>query len=390
MVGQFALGLAITTPIVLFANLQLSGIEATDVLREYDFTDYLSLRLITSLSALSGIALIALASNYKFETALVVLIIGLMKTLDAVGDVFLGLLQQRERMARIAVAWVVNGTVSLGLLTIAVWLTRSMVWGAVGTMCGSAITLIFFNVRNAAGVLTDRGGGSMDLAHLRALRPSWNGRRVARLVLRAIPLGFAALFVSLNANVSRYFIQHYWGERSLGFFAAVIYLLTAGNSVSAALGQSALPRLARYWAIGNLVAFRSLVVKLIAVAILMGGAGIALAMIVGPELLAFVYRPEYAEHAQLLVWIMAAAAIGYVSSSLGYAVNATRAFGRLVAPYGLVTAVSVAACFWLVPRHGLIGAAWAVGLTNIAACGAPLFVFAGLKREQGWTVLERC
>src|SRR5271157_5932336 len=42
MVGQFALGLAVTTPIIMFANLQLRGVQATDARREYRFGHYLA------------------------------------------------------------------------------------------------------------------------------------------------------------------------------------------------------------------------------------------------------------------------------------------------------------------------------------------------------------
>lgn len=40
VVGQFALALAITTPIVFFFNLQLRIVQATDARSEYAFSDY--------------------------------------------------------------------------------------------------------------------------------------------------------------------------------------------------------------------------------------------------------------------------------------------------------------------------------------------------------------
>ena len=48
MVGQFALGLAITAPIIMFADLNLRHVQATDAQEEYHFRDYLGLRLITT------------------------------------------------------------------------------------------------------------------------------------------------------------------------------------------------------------------------------------------------------------------------------------------------------------------------------------------------------
>src|SRR5438552_1829564 len=58
-VGQFALGLALTAPIMLFANLQLAALQATDAAREYRFGHYLALRLVTTGLGLAVIACVA-------------------------------------------------------------------------------------------------------------------------------------------------------------------------------------------------------------------------------------------------------------------------------------------------------------------------------------------
>jgi hypothetical protein len=48
MVGEFALALAITAPVVIGAGLSLRGIQATDARSQYRFGDYLLLRLLTT------------------------------------------------------------------------------------------------------------------------------------------------------------------------------------------------------------------------------------------------------------------------------------------------------------------------------------------------------
>jgi len=40
MVGEFALALAVTAPILIGAGLSLRSVQATDALREYKFRDY--------------------------------------------------------------------------------------------------------------------------------------------------------------------------------------------------------------------------------------------------------------------------------------------------------------------------------------------------------------
>src|SRR5690606_20475603 len=49
VVGQFAYALAIVSPAILFGNLQLRAILATDIETEYEFGDYVALRLLTSM-----------------------------------------------------------------------------------------------------------------------------------------------------------------------------------------------------------------------------------------------------------------------------------------------------------------------------------------------------
>src|SRR5690349_18837641 len=72
MVGQFSLGLAITTPVLMFTNLQLRAVQATDAKRQHPFGEYLGLRVMTTLVALSVIAAIAAFGGYERETALVI------------------------------------------------------------------------------------------------------------------------------------------------------------------------------------------------------------------------------------------------------------------------------------------------------------------------------
>jgi O-antigen/teichoic acid export membrane protein len=164
---------------------------------------------------------------------------------------------------------------------------------------------------------------------------------------------------SLNVNIPRYVIQHYAGERSLGLFAAVAYTMVAGTTVVGALGQSASPRLARYYAEGQIAQFYSLMRNLLAVGALLGLAGVTVAVTLGRVILSVLFRPEYGRAADVLSWMMTAAAITYLASFLGYGLTAARRF-RVQAPLFAVVGVAVvAASYLLVPHFGLIGAAWA-------------------------------
>ena len=69
MVGEFALALAVTAPILIGAGLSLRSVQATDALGEYEFRDYFSLRLLTSAAAVLAVAGVVCFSPYGARAA---------------------------------------------------------------------------------------------------------------------------------------------------------------------------------------------------------------------------------------------------------------------------------------------------------------------------------
>lgn len=370
MVGQFTLGLAVTAPVIMFANLQLRGIQATDAKGDYVFSDYLGLRLIGTGLALLIIAGITLKAGYRSETSLVILTIALAKAFESISDVFYGLIQQHERMDRIAIALMIKGPLSLLLLGIGVSVTGSVVGGAIGLAIAWGLVLFGWDIRNGKLILNNashqRDAEDVLVADTEPkksqnpLYPRWHKKTLNKLVLLALPLGFVMMLISLNTNIPRYFIERYLGERELGIFGAISYLMVAGQMVVSALAESASPRLAKYYAAGNSTAFRTLLLKLVGVGLTLGTAGVFVAVVAGKPILTLLYKPEYADRADLFAWLMVAAGIGYVSSFLGYGMTAARLFRVQMPLFGLVTGISAIACFWLIPTQGVRGAAIAL------------------------------
>jgi O-antigen/teichoic acid export membrane protein len=356
-VGQFALGLAITAPIIMFSNLQLRGVQATDAKRTHPFSHYLTLRTITTMLALVVIAGVVYMGGYQGATALVILLVGLAKALESMSDVYYGLLQQRERMDRIAQSVMLRGVLALVAVTGLLYATGSLVAAVMGIAAVWAAVLVLFDVPNGLRLLKR---DAEIAATQQALSSAPLAKQIAKLALTALPLGFVMLLISLNTNIPRYFIEGHLGTWELGIFAALAYLMIAGNTIVGALGQSASPRLAQYYAAGNTAAFRNLLGKLAAIGATLGGAGVIVAALLGEPLLRLLYGVEYAAFSTLLVWLMVAAALAYVASFMGYGMTAARLFRIQVPVFALVSLTTLISCFFLVPAYGLVGGAWAL------------------------------
>jgi O-antigen/teichoic acid export membrane protein len=379
MVGQLALGLAIAAPVLMFTNLQLQVVQATDARRQFEFNDYLALRLVSTALALFLILAIVFVSGYRLETALVICMVGLSKAFDSMSDVFYGLLLQRERMDRVAKSLTLRGLLSLIALSLGVYFTGSVVGGVVGVILAWALVLLVYDIRSGSLVLQASSRAISGLAAGKALatsnlRPRWSLRTLYTLARLALPLGLVLALMSLTTNIPRYFVERYLGEGELGIFAAISYIMVAGLTVTYALGQATSARLARYYAEGEEAKFLGLLLRLVGIGTLLGIAGVLVSLVAGQEILALLYRPEYAERVDIFLWLMIAAAIMYVASLLGYGMTAARYFRVQVPLFAFAGGISAVACLWLVPAAGLKGASIALIISALVQFGGCLAV----------------
>jgi O-antigen/teichoic acid export membrane protein len=387
LVGEFALALAITAPIVLGAGLSLRSIQATDAAAEYPFGDYLLVRLLTTAAAGAVIAGIAWFSDYGWHKAAIILVVGLAKAFESISDIFYGLLQQHERMDRIALSMMIKGPLSLMALGAAIYLSGDLLLGVCGLAAAWFLLLIVYDVRNGASVLkaasnSERTSAKFGPALARQLKLGWRPRALVTLTLLALPVGIVMALVSFNSNIPRYFIEHDLGAWDLGIFAAVADPLAAGTVVVNALGQSTVPRLAQYYAGRDYRAYSSLMRKLLGLGLAIGIGGVLLIWLAGRPILLLIYRPEYADSVGLFLWLGVGAGISYFASLLGYAMTAARYLRAQLPVFLVTTLVTVAGCAILIPRYRLTGAAIAMMLAAISQAIGSAAVIAHALRSQ--------
>ena len=358
-VGQFAFGLAVSSPVFIFSQLALRSVQATDAKRTFRFEDFLALRLVMTLFAVMGVVIIALSSVQTRQAVLVILAVGCAKAFESISDVYHGLLQQHEHMDRIARSLIIKGPLMLIALGIIVYATEDVFMGTLGVVFVSALTLVLYDVPSRA--LLDSAGSSAKALSLQLPMPQQ--RALMRLVWFSLPLGVATCLISLTTNIPRYFVQHHLGDAQLGIFAAVASFPVIGLMIAGAHGQTITPRLAQYYATRQRRAYLKLLFTYAGQATVVGLAGIALAALAGRPILTLFYGAQYAQYDDLFTAVMIGAAIQYLASVFGYAMTASHYF-RLQPVILIVAAAStLVLCAVLVPGQHLIGAviAWSAG-----------------------------
>ena len=359
MLGQYALALAIVTPVTQFSHLNLRAVLATDIGERHPFGDYLAVRLGTTVLGLVAVSALALVSPLTWLVRTAVLALGVALSVDNLSDVYYGLLQRRERMDQIAWSMMARGLLSVAALGVTLWLTHSLLASVAALVVARMVVLLVYDRPTAST------GEKLRTSGLRAQLAVFS---------TSLPLGIVLTLIALTSTLPRYAIEQRLGTAALGSFAAVASFMTVGGTIVNALGQAAIPRLAGYFTAGDMRRFRRLAWQLSGLACLVGVTGVATALVLGPLVLGLVYRPAYAAHADLLIWVMGAGLFSYVSSVLGYVITSARKFTVQVPLLAVAAGSSAIASWTLVRWLGLNGGAATLAVVALVQIGGQLLI----------------
>ena len=359
-VGEFAFALAVTAPIMIFANQGLTGLQATDAKREFSFFDYFVCRLVTTTIAFLVICLL----SYFLHGSVVIIVVGAAKAVEALCDIRYGHYQQIDRMDRMAKSMMLRGAFSLAAAAAGLYLYRSVAWAAFGLVSANVAVLVFHDYREQFFSVASGLSVVKILVRRQRERGTSLFSRTSVLFLHGFPLGLAAMLSSLTSSIPRYFIEHYSGTAMLGVFAALMYLLIGGRTLIAALAQVCMAQLSRLYIGGDKRAFDRLLFRQLAAGLALGLLGILVSAVAGKVLLALLYRPEYADYSHVLILVMFAAALNYLAEFSNVGLLAVRALKVQPVILALCAASILILSYLLVPRFGITGGAWAIVITG--------------------------
>jgi O-antigen/teichoic acid export membrane protein len=385
MVGSFALALAICVPVLMFSSLSLRSLLVTDHKHTHRFLEYMALRLLTLAASLVFIVGFGFVAGYSAVVILAVGVIGAAKGVEYISDILYGSLQQQEDMSGIAISMSLRAIGSVGALSLGVYLTHSLVWGAASMLISSLLVLLAYDIPKTLTV------GKVHFERLKSecsgyfaeLKAKGGGRGLRKLAMAGLPMGLVLMMVSLNLNIPRYFIQQRLGTQELAIFSAIATLLAAGSVVTNAMGQAAAPRLAKCFVNRDQRGFNQLLAALVVASLGLGAAGFVGAVLWGKQAMALIYRPEYSTHPEVLLWLMGASGFFYLGSTLGYAVTAVRCFRPQLPLFTGAAVTTGVGCFFLVPAQGLRGAATAILISAVIQCAGSVRLLWNAYRSVG-------
>lgn len=349
IIGHIALGTAIAEPILKLFNLNLRVIQATDQSDEFKFKEYLTFRITTTFLSFIILILTSLIFGENNLSKLILLLIGILKCVESISDIFYGLYQKKEEMHYIGYSRLLKSTLALLLVSTVIYFTENIICALTIQSLVPLLIIITYDLRLLKCKTNKNNSLRKDTFQKLLVK-------LHRLFLKGLPLGITMCWLLFNTNIPRYILAFTTSREELGIYSALSYFLVAGQILLYSFGTVVTPRLANYYQEGNRHSFIMLLSKFISLSWLIAFSGTCLALMFGEEIITFFYTPLYARHTSLLIILAIASGFIFSSSLFANGINATRKFKSQLYILPAVSVVGLISCCYLIPRIGLTGA----------------------------------
>lgn len=349
--GNFTYALAVSSPFILFSQMNLRTFMATDTRDQFELEDFFSTRFVSMIVVMVIISFIALQNEDSLSASLIIFIVGLYKATESISDIFYGAMQKREKMSHIAHSVILHGISGVLSMFLIVFFFNSVEAGAISIFFIWLIILLFHDIPV--------------VRHITYFSFFKKSCRIVELIKSCYPLGIVLGLASLNVNIPIYFIKLNLGTEYVGYYSAIAYFIIAGRMLTGSLSQAAAPRLARYYQQNNATNFYRFLTKLLAVGGTVGIFGVIFSILFGRFVLVFFYGTGYAEYSNFLNYIMIAGGIGYISQFMGLTLTIARLFRFMVMSNLLGATVTLIMSYIFIPSYGVSAGALALACGNM-------------------------
>jgi len=325
-------------------------------------------RLFGSACAIGAVLAIAFFASWSRATLMVVIAVACTRAVDSLSDLLYGLFQLHERLDLIALGMSARGVAGLLALVCAMSLTHSAVIALLALSVAWLVVLLTYEWPIAL---------RMSAANPQELLRLGSMQTCGRLIMLCVPLAFVLLVLNATTSIPRLMLQHSAGEQTLGIFSAVATISAGIGLLYSAVGQTALPRLAKMFA-SDRKQFDTTILQMMLFSCGLGAPVIVAEWFWGVRAVSLTYGQHSLVTRGLVVGLVIVGVLSNTSSLLGAAVTASRGFWPQLAVACMVLAVTALACSRLIPSMGAMGAMYA----SLAGASLQTVAFATLCRKS--------
>ena len=350
-IGVYSLGLAVTAPIVLFFNFQLSTILATDSKNDFEFNQYYGSRIINSIIAFLVIIFLSFIYSDNKEVVIIIILMGLVKYIESLSDICMGFFQKKDRIDLIGKSQLYRGILTVIIVGLLFFIFRNIIIAVIGLLILMIIRFLIYDLKNVKQFIH--------------IRPVFDNTWYTLLKV-AFPLGIVSLINSLNTNIPRYFLEYFSDLSEVGIYSALSYILIASGMIITPISLLVAPRLALAYNNGRVSQILKINLLAICFSISVFLLIILCVLLQGESILRILYGNEYSQYNHIFTIINFTIFFTSLTTFFNLNIVAARVFKVQPIINFIVTIITLLASFYFINNNGLLGAAYALLISKSA------------------------
>ena len=205
--GVYGLAMTFTAAFGILALFNTRQYQVSDVVGEYSDQTYIRSRYIAMAAAFLICAAGVFFNDYPPYQWSVILLYMMHKCAEAWIDVYHGVDQKNGRMDYICYSYLTRGILMLVSFCAVLYLTKNLVAAVASMTFITCFTAVFYDKRIAERFIskeseTDRAA-------------------VKKLMIAMLPLAVVAVTNNLSISFPKYFLEMYYGEKTLGYYTSI-------------------------------------------------------------------------------------------------------------------------------------------------------------------------
>ncbi len=329
--GVYTLALAISNPIFNFLSFQLTPLYVSDKENKFDYQTYFSFRVITSIILiLTGVFISSFLSFTAYQKSLFFIVFCLY-SVDALRDILDGKCHRLEKFDLMSSSTILNAVSSFVGVFIGVFFFSSFFLALFLSLIFKIIALYFYNYQFLLKRILE------ECIYFEI------NEKIIKLLKYSFYLGLYLTIISLNVNVSKYFVNYRYGVEFQGAFSAMSYFVVIGSLLVATVGKLILPKVSSMYVLAENKKIIKYQFFYYGIILILGLILISISYFFGEKIIELFFSEEISKHANIFVWIIGSSVFMFLSSAQGYLMTSIKTIKLqpLVAGVGLVINVGL-------------------------------------------------
>lgn len=353
--GIFSLAMTIATSFAALANYNMRTFQSSDIRDEYSDMEYIVSRVITCAVAFLFCCLFSILNGYQFEVIISVLLFMIFKIVEALSDVYQGLLQKNMRLDFVGKSFIGKGLCTLIVFSSAIFYFRDLNLALILIDVVVVFVLVFYDARKTNEIRIGLFA-----------KKAFSFKRVFLLLSICLPLAIFGFFINAIGQLPRYFVEMILGETALGYYASIAMPVMIVQVSASFIFAPLVTPLAKSLNEGKKQEFFSLVKKVFIFLAILSAIAIIVAWIAGTPLLVIMFGADIEPHAYLLMPLVGCTIATSCAWLLSSILTIVRRRKELIVYSGISLGFVILTCSMFIHWFGMNGASYNLLIALIA------------------------